>query len=57
MFFLHKNDLIRNSPNYESIHKQIKEEFQIAYDNKIKFFRTTIFDEKSIINAFGLTIV
>lgn len=51
--FLHKNDLIRNSPNYESIHNQIKEEFQIAYDKKIKFFRTTIFDEKSIIHAFG----
>ncbi len=51
--FLHKNDLIRNSPNYESIHAQIKEQFQIEYTKKIKFFRTTIFDEKSVIKAFG----
>lgn len=51
--FLHKNDLIRNSPNYESIHAQIKEQFQVESDKKIKFFRTTIFDEQSVINAFG----
>ena len=51
--FLHKNDLIRSSPNYESIHAQIKEQFQVECERKLKFFRTTIFDEKSIINAFG----
>ncbi len=51
--FLHKNDLIRNSPNYESIHAQIKEEFQVGCEREIKFFRTTIFDEKSIINSLG----
>ena len=51
--FLHKNDLIRSSPNYESIHLQIKEQFQIECEKKIKFFRTTIFDEQSVINAFG----
>ena len=51
--FLHKNDLIRSSPNYESIHAQIKEQFQVECDQKLKFFRTTIFDEPSIINAFG----
>ena len=27
--FLHKNDLVRNSPNYESIHEQLKEQFQL----------------------------
>jgi hypothetical protein len=51
--FLHKNDLIKNSPNYESIHAQIKEQFQVECDQKIKFFRTTIFDESSVVNAFG----
>ena len=51
--FLHKNDLIVNSPNYESIHEQLKEQFQIESEKKIRFFRTTIYKPESIINAFG----
>ncbi|MHA2173353.1 MAG: ADP-ribosylation factor-like protein [Candidatus Hodarchaeales archaeon] len=51
--FLHKNDLIRNSPNYESIHEQFKEQFQIESSQRIKFFRTTIFRPESVIDAFG----
>ncbi len=51
--FLHKNDLIRNSPNYESIHEQLKEQFQIECSNQLKFFRTTIFKPESVIDTFG----
>jgi GTPase SAR1 family protein len=51
--FLHKNDLIRNSPNYESIHEQFKEQFQIESSHQLKFFRTTIFRPESVIDAFG----
>ena len=51
--FLHKNDLVRQSPNYESIHEQFKEQFQLESTIKIKFFRTTIFDTSTIINTFG----
>ncbi len=51
--FLHKNDLIRNSPNYESIHEQFKEQFQIESSNQLKFFRTTIYRPESVIDAFG----
>ncbi|MHA2305603.1 MAG: ADP-ribosylation factor-like protein [Candidatus Hodarchaeales archaeon] len=51
--FLHKNDLVINSPNYESIHEQLKEQFQIEVAKKIRFFRTTIYKPETIINAFG----
>ncbi len=51
--FLHKNDLIRNSPNYESIHEQLKEQFQIESSNQIKFFRTTIYRPETVIDTFG----
>ncbi|MHA1995066.1 MAG: ADP-ribosylation factor-like protein [Candidatus Hodarchaeales archaeon] len=51
--FLHKNDLIRNSPNYESIHEQLKEQFQIESSNQLKFFRTTIYRPESVIDTFG----
>ncbi|OLS26893.1 MAG: hypothetical protein HeimC3_06500 [Candidatus Heimdallarchaeota archaeon LC_3] len=51
--FLHKNDLIRNSANYESIHEQLKEEFQLESTERLKFFRTTIFEPSTIIEAFG----
>ena len=36
---LHKNDLVRHWPNYESIHSQLKEEFQLTCPQKITFFR------------------
>jgi GTPase SAR1 family protein len=55
--FLHKNDLVVNSPNYESIHEQLKEQFQIEWESKrILFFRTTIYRPETIIDAFGRII-
>ncbi|MHA2328653.1 MAG: ADP-ribosylation factor-like protein [Candidatus Hodarchaeales archaeon] len=51
--FLHKNDLIRSSPNYESIHYQLKEQFQIESPKKLRFFRTTIFKPETVIDSFG----
>ncbi|MFX1513315.1 MAG: ADP-ribosylation factor-like protein [Promethearchaeota archaeon] len=51
--FLHKNDLVRLSPNYESIHEQLKERFQLECPIKIRFLRTTIYDPKSVVDAFG----
>ena len=50
---LHKNDLVINLPNYESIHAQLKEKFQIESLKKLRFFRTTIFKTESVIDAFG----
>ncbi len=52
--FLHKNDLLRASPNYESIHSQLKEQFQLEYNPKsLRFFRTTIYKPETVIDAFG----
>ncbi len=51
--FLHKNDLVRQAPNYESVHAQLKEQFQLETQKKLLFFRTTIYDPKTVINAFG----
>ncbi|MFX0086912.1 MAG: ADP-ribosylation factor-like protein [Candidatus Hodarchaeota archaeon] len=51
--FLHKNDLVRNNPNYESIHEQLKEQFQLETDKRLKFFRTTIYKPESVIDSFG----
>ncbi|MHA2246247.1 MAG: ADP-ribosylation factor-like protein [Candidatus Hodarchaeales archaeon] len=51
--FLHKNDLIFNSPNYESIHRQFKENFQQECPTPIRFFRTTIYRPETVTNAFG----
>ena len=51
--FLHKNDLIRKSANYESIHEQLKEEFQLESSERLKFFRTSIFEPSTIVEAFG----
>ncbi|MHA1968367.1 MAG: hypothetical protein ACW964_11245, partial [Candidatus Hodarchaeales archaeon] len=51
--FLHKNDLVINSPNYVSIHKQLKEAFQQECPTPIRFFRTTIYRPETIGNAFG----
>ena len=51
--FLHKNDLVRSSPNYESIHEQMKESFQLESNQPLRFFRTTIYKPETIINAFG----
>jgi len=52
--FLHKNDLLRASPNYESIHSQLKEQFQIEYNPRsLRFFRTTIYRPETVIDAFG----
>ncbi|MHA1978218.1 MAG: ADP-ribosylation factor-like protein [Candidatus Hodarchaeales archaeon] len=51
--FLHKNDLVRNSPNYESVHSQLKESFQLEYSSPLRFFRTSIFTPESVIDAFG----
>ncbi|MHA2338221.1 MAG: ADP-ribosylation factor-like protein [Candidatus Hodarchaeales archaeon] len=51
--FLHKNDLTRHLPNYESVHNQLKEQFQLESNQKLTFFRTTIFDPNTVINAFG----
>ncbi|MFX1285666.1 MAG: ADP-ribosylation factor-like protein [Promethearchaeota archaeon] len=55
--FLHKNDLLVDSPNYESIHEQLKEQLQLEYPKgPLKFFRTTIYRPESVINAFGRII-
>ncbi len=55
--FLHKNDLLVNSPNYESIHEQLKEQLQLEYPKgPLRFFRTTIYRPESVINAFGRII-
>lgn len=51
--FLHKNDLVRHLPNYESIHEQFKEQFQLETDKKLSFFRTTIYRPETVIDAFG----
>ncbi|MHA1450494.1 MAG: ADP-ribosylation factor-like protein [Candidatus Hodarchaeales archaeon] len=51
--FLHKNDLVINQPNYESIHAQLKEQFQHECPQRILFFRTTIFRPETVIDAFG----
>ncbi len=51
--FLHKNDLVRNSPNYETIHSLLKEQFQVEYKKPLRFFRTTIYKPETVINAFG----
>ncbi|MHA1966603.1 MAG: ADP-ribosylation factor-like protein [Candidatus Hodarchaeales archaeon] len=50
---LHKNDLVINLPNYESIHAQLKEKFQLESTEKLRFFRTTIFKPETVIDAFG----
>lgn len=54
--FLHKNDLVENWPNYETIHSLIKEEFQVECKKNIKFFRTTIFNPDSVSKSFGRII-
>lgn len=55
--FLHKNDLVVNSPNYESIHEQLKEQLQLEYPKGLlRFFRTTIYRPETVINAFGRII-
>ncbi|MFX0062159.1 MAG: ADP-ribosylation factor-like protein [Candidatus Hermodarchaeota archaeon] len=51
--FLHKNDLVRLSPNYESIHAQLKEQFQLQSSKRVAFLRTTIYDPKTIVDSFG----
>ncbi|MFX1508430.1 MAG: ADP-ribosylation factor-like protein, partial [Promethearchaeota archaeon] len=54
--FLHKNDLVEHWPNYESIHEQLKEQFQIESKKQLRFFRTTIFNPKTVIDSFGRII-
>lgn len=55
--FLHKNDLVIDSPNYESIHEQLKEQFQLEHPKEpLRFFRTTIYRPESVIDAFGRII-
>ncbi len=54
--FLHKNDLVEDWPNYETIHHLLKEEFQVECKKEIKFFRTTIFNPESVIKSFGRII-
>ncbi|MFX1516296.1 MAG: ADP-ribosylation factor-like protein [Promethearchaeota archaeon] len=55
--FLHKNDLVVNSPNYESIHEQLKEQFQLeCVKGPLRFFRTTIYRPETVIDAFGRII-
>lgn len=51
--FLHKTDLIRQSPNYESIHEILMEEFQLNCYKRLPFFRTTIYRPETIIDSFG----
>lgn len=46
--FLHKNDLVINSPDYDTLHYQLKKEFQQFSNKKITFFRTTIFSKNTI---------
>ncbi|MHA2102268.1 MAG: ADP-ribosylation factor-like protein [Candidatus Hodarchaeales archaeon] len=53
---LHKNDLVENWPNYENIHEQLKEQFQLASSQEIRFFRTTIYRSETVINGFGRII-
>ena len=54
--FLHKNDLVEHWPNYESIHEQLKEQFQVECKKQLRFFRTTIFNPETVINSFGRII-
>ncbi|MFX1537280.1 MAG: ADP-ribosylation factor-like protein [Promethearchaeota archaeon] len=51
--FLHKNDLVIDLPNYESIHTQLKEQFQQESSKRIHFLRTTIYRPETVIDAFG----
>jgi Glu-tRNA(Gln) amidotransferase subunit E-like FAD-binding protein len=53
---LHKNDLVENWPNYENIHEQLKEQFQLASSQELRFFRTTIYRSETVINSFGRII-
>jgi uncharacterized Zn finger protein (UPF0148 family) len=54
--FLHKNDLVINLPNYESIHAQLKEQFQLESNKKVHFLRTTIYRPETVIDGFGRII-
>lgn len=54
--FLHKNDLVIDSPNYDSIHEQLKEQFQLEHPKPLRFFRTTIYKPESVIDSFGRII-
>ncbi|MHA2335337.1 MAG: ADP-ribosylation factor-like protein [Candidatus Hodarchaeales archaeon] len=51
--FLHKNDLVRNLPNYESIHAQLKQQFQHECPKRIHFLRTTIYKPETVVDSFG----
>ncbi|MHA2339261.1 MAG: ADP-ribosylation factor-like protein, partial [Candidatus Hodarchaeales archaeon] len=53
---LHKNDLVKQLPNYESIHEQLKEQFQIVSPQRLSFFRSTIYRPESVIDSFGRII-
>ena len=54
--FLHKNDLVRALPNYESVHSQMKEQFQLESDKKVHFLRTTIYRPEEVVESFGRII-
>ena len=50
--FLHKTDLIKNSPNFNTILQLLMEQFQIESKRKIRFFFTTIYEPTTVINSF-----
>ena len=50
--FLHKTDLIKNSPNFDTILQLLMEQFQIESKRKVRFFFTTIYEPDTVINSF-----
>ena len=50
--FLHKTDLIKNSPNFNTILQLLMEQFQVESKRKVRFFFTTIYEPETVINAF-----
>ena len=54
--FLHKNDLVRDSSNYEEMHNQMKKMIQKETSKPVNFFRTTIYEPETVTNGFGRLI-
>ena len=50
--FLHKTDLIKSQPNYDTVLQLLMEQFQIESKRKIRFFFTSIYEPQTVVNAF-----
>jgi Ras-related GTP-binding protein A/B len=50
--YLHKTDLIKSQPNYDTVLQLLMEQFQIEARRKIRFFFTSIYEPETVINSF-----